>query len=233
LIAPLLSQQNTGSMTVDSMTQIVENVQSIYTIVLALAIAEAFNQAIKENKPETEKHATTFANWFDCMHHSRFISLIVFLLLATPFFQGNHKYLYLQYVEPLYKPHPPKSISAMWLNFDCLIFTLEAGLFFVMSRSLSARRWQQFYATIVLLFSIDFIWALIEKSHGAAVPSEWLWFDIVAAVVLTTIIAVDWFFVPYERDKELNIYCYIGISIVAILGLIFGYLYQIDYIIEY
>lgn len=121
----------------------------------------------------------------------------------------------------------------MWLNFDCLIFTLEAGLFFVMSRSLSARRWQQFYATIVLLFSIDFIWALIEKSHGAAVPSEWLWFDIVAAVVLTTIIAVDWFFVPYERDKELNIYCYIGISIVAILGLIFGYLYQIDYIIEY
>jgi hypothetical protein len=89
LIAPLLSQQNTGSMTVDSMTQIVENVQSIYTIVLALAIAEAFNQAIKENKPETEKHATTFANWFDCMHHSRFISLIVFLLLATLFFRGT------------------------------------------------------------------------------------------------------------------------------------------------
>jgi len=220
-------------MTVDSLTQIVENVQSIYTIVLALAIAEAFNQAIKENKPEAEKHATTFVNWFDCIHYTRFISLIVFLLLVMPFFQGNQKYLYLQYIEPLYKPHPPKSISAMWLNFDCLVFSVEAGLFFVMSRSLSARRWQQFYATITLLFVIDFIWVLIEKSRGAAVPPEWLWFDVIAAGILATIIAVDWFFVPYERGKELNLYCYIGISIVAILGLIYGYVYQIDYIVEY
>jgi hypothetical protein len=218
-------------MTVNSVTQIVGNVQSIYGIVLALAIAEGFNQAIKGNNPEAEKHATTLANWLDCIHHSRIISLTVFLLLAMPFFQGNQKYLYLQYIEPLYKPHPPKSISAIWLNFDCLIFTVEAGLFFVMSRSLSARRWQQFYATIALLLFIDFIWALIEKAHGTAMPSEWLWFDVIAVVVLTTVIAVDWFFVSYERDKKINLYCYFGISIVAILGLICGYLYQIDYII--
>ena len=211
----------------------VENIQSIYTIVLALAIAEAFNQAIKENKPETEKHATTFVNWFDCVHHSRFVSLIVFLLLAAPFFQGNQKYLYQQYIEPLHLPHPPKSISAAWLNYDCLVFTLEAGLFFVMSRSLSARRWQQFYATIVLLLSIDFIWALTEKTHGAVVPPEWLWFDIIAVIILVATIAADWFFIRYERDKELNNYCYWGVSTVAILGLIYGYFYQLDYLIEY
>lgn len=76
-------------MTVDSMTQIVENIQSIYTIILALAIAEAFNQSIKETKPEAEKHATTLANWFDCVHRSRVVSLIVFLLLAVPFFKGT------------------------------------------------------------------------------------------------------------------------------------------------
>jgi hypothetical protein len=220
-------------MTVNTVTEIVENVQSIYTIILALAIAEAFNQAIKERDPETERHATSIATWFDCIHHSRFISLIVFLLLATPFLQGNQKYLYLQYIEPLYKPHPPKSVSAMWLNFDCLIFSVEAGLFFVMSRSLSARRWQQFYATIDLLLLIDFLWAMIEKLHGAVVPPEWLWFDIIAVIILTAIIAADWFFVSHERGKELNLFCYLGISIVAIVGLIFGYLYQIDYIIEY
>jgi hypothetical protein len=73
----------------------------------------------------------------------------------------------------------------------------------------------------------------MEKSHRAAVPPEWLWFDLIAAGILMAIIAVDWFFVPYERDKELNLYCYIGISAVAILGLIYSYLYQIDYIIEY
>ena len=117
------------------MTQVVENIQSIYAIILALAIAEAFNQAIKENKPETEKHASTFANWFDCLHHSRFISLIVFLLLAAPFFQGNQKYLYLQYIEPLHRPNPPQSISASWLNFDCLIFTLQSGLPFATNAS--------------------------------------------------------------------------------------------------
>jgi hypothetical protein len=220
-------------MTVNSMTEIVQNVQSIYTIVLALAIAEAFNQAIKESKPETEKQATRLVNWFDCIHHSRLVSLVVFLMLAAPFFQGNQKYLYLQYIEPLHLPDPPKSVSPIWLNFDCLVFSVEAGLFFVMSRSLSARRWQQFYATIAVMFSIDFAWALMEKAHGAAVPPEWIWFDVIAVIVLVAFIAADWFLVPYDRDKDLNRYCYWGISAVAILGLVFGYFYQLEYIIEY
>ncbi|HTS19525.1 MAG TPA: hypothetical protein VMP11_18260 [Verrucomicrobiae bacterium] len=219
-------------MTVDSMTQIVQNVQSIYTIIFALAIAEGLNQAIREATPETEKPATTLARWFDCVHHSRFVSLIVFLLLAAPFFQGNQKYLYLQYLEPLHSASPPRRISAFWLNFDCLIFSLEAGLFFVMSRSLSAHRWQQFYATVVVLMAIDFIWAGAEKWHGAAVPAEWLWFDILAVVVLAAIIILDWFFIPYERERELNRYCYWAVSIVAILGLIYGYFYQLDYLID-
>lgn len=220
-------------MTVESMTEIVQNIQSIYTIVLALAIAEAFNQTIKASAPQEEIHATTLKNWLDCVHPSRFVSLVVFLLLAVPFFQGNQKYLYLQYIEPLHQPVPPASMSAMWLNFDCLVFSLEAGLFFVMSRSLSARRWQQFYATVVVLLLLDFVWAVMERRHGAGVPGEWIWFDIVAAVVLAAIIAVDWFFIRYERGKELNLYCYWGISLLAIIGLTYGYFYQLDYLIEY
>ena len=214
------------------MSQIVEDIQSIYTIVLALAIAEGFNQAVKEIKPAEEKHATTLKNWLDCVHPTRFISLIVFLLLAAPFFQGNQKYLYLQYIEPLHDAVPPKSISASWLNFDCIVFTFEAGLFFVMSRSLSARRWQQFYATIAVLMAIDFVWASLERWHGAEVPNAWLWFDIIAVVALSAIIVVDRFFVRYERGKELNVYCYAVVSALAIFGLIFGYFYQLDYLID-
>lgn len=220
------------AMTVDSMTQIVEDIQSIYTIVLALAIAEAFNQAVKESKPDAERHATTITSWFDCVHPSRLVSLLVFLLLAAPFFQGNQKYLYLQYIEPLHQTIPPKSISAQWLNFDCLVFTVEAGLFFVMARSLSARRWQQFYATIVVLMTVDFVWALIEKMHKSAVPREWLWFDLAAILILAAIIVADRYFVRYKRGEELNPYCYWSISIVAILGLVFGYFYQLDYLID-
>src|ERR1700723_2489858 len=88
-------------MTVDSMTQIVQNIRSIYTIILGLAIAEAFNQAVRESEPEKERHAATIKSWFECLHPSRIISLLVFLMIATPFFQGNQKYLYLQYLEPL------------------------------------------------------------------------------------------------------------------------------------
>jgi len=219
-------------MTIDSMTEVVENIRSIYTIILALAIAEAFNQVVKDREPETEKHARTFAGWFDCLHPSRFVSLIVFLLLAVPFFQGNQRYLYLQYIQPLHGANPPKTVSAFWLNLDCLTFSVEAGLFFVLSRSLSARRWQQFYATVVVLMLIDFLWALAETWHGSGVPKEWLWFDLGAAVILTAIIVVDWFFVPYKNGKEFNIYCFMVISAVAIVGLASGYFYELDYLID-
>ena len=220
-------------MSIDSMSQIIENIQSVYTIVLALAIAEAFNQTVRTKEPEDESHSTTIPRWFECVHPSRLLSLIVFLLLAIPFFQGNHKYLYLQYIAPLQGPHPPKSISAKWLNFDCLIFTAEAGMFFVMSRSLSARRWQQFYATIVFLLLLDFVWALMEKWHKAALPTEWLWFDIIAAAILSGIIFIDWLFPPRDKDKEINTYCYLAVTFISILGLAYGYLYQIDYLIDH
>ncbi len=220
-------------MTVDSMTQIVQNIRSIYTIILGLAIAEAFNQAVRESEPEKERHAATIKSWFECLHPSRIISLLVFLMIATPFFQGNQKYLYLQYLEPLHRAIPPKTISSFWLNFDCLTFSLEAGLFFVMSRSLSARRWQQFYATIIVLLFVDMLWVMLERGHGANVPLEWFWFDAIGATTLAAIIMLDWFFIPYKRGKELNIYCYVGISLVAVVGLAYGYFYQLDYLIEY
>jgi hypothetical protein len=224
--------RNPANMSADSITQIVQNIQSVYTIILALAIAEGFNQAVRTRDPEEEKHASTLRSWFDCVHASRFVSLLVFLLLAVPFFQGNHKFLYSQYIAPLHGVNPPKVISARWLNFDCLVFSVEAGIFFVMSRSLSARRWQQFYATIIVLMLLDFVWAALEKWHGAAVPNEWLWFDAIAALVLAAIIAVDWFFVRYERGKNLNVACYATISVVALAGLIYGYLKELDYLVE-
>jgi hypothetical protein len=195
-------------------------------------VAEAFNQAIKENKPREEMPATTLVRWFDCFHHSRVVSLVVFLLMIVPFFQGNQKYLYLQYIEPLHSPHPPKSISASWLNFDCMVFSIEAGLFFLMARSLSAQRWQQFYAAIIVLLSLDLVWAAIEKLRHSAVPSEWLWFDGLVALVLAAIILIDWFIVRYDREKQLNRYCFWAASLVTILCLIFGYFYELDYVIE-
>ncbi len=214
------------------MSQVVENIQSVYTIILALAVAEAFNQAIKEAKPQAERPATTFARWFDCFHHSRVPSLIVFLMMVVPFFQGNQRYLFRQYIEPLHSISPPKVIHASWLNIDCTVFTIEAGLFFVMARSLSAHRWQQFYASFIVLLSLDLVWAVAEKRHGAAVPMEWIWSDLIMAGLFAGIIAVDWFIIKYEREKEFNHYCYWAATIVAIISLSYGYFYELDYLIK-
>jgi hypothetical protein len=219
-------------MTVDSMNEIVENIRSIYTIVMGLAIAEAFNQAVRELKPIEEKHAKHFRNWFDCVHANRLVSLSVFLLLAVPFFQGNQRYLYLQYIAPLHTGSPPRSISAFWLNLDCLTFSLEAGIFFVLSRSLSARRWQQFYGTVIVLMLVDFFWAATELHRGTRVPAQWMWFDLGAVVILGAVIFIDWFFVPYKEGKELNKYCFAIVSIIALAGLTYGYFTQLDYLIE-
>ena len=219
-------------MTVDSMSQVVGSIQLIYTIITGLAIAEAFKQAVQENRPNQEKHARTFKGWFECVYPSRFISMIIFLVLAIPFFQGNQRYLYAQYLAPLHRPIPPHAISSFWLTFDGLVFTLEAGMFFVMSRSLSARRWQQFYGVIVILMLLDFIWAVTEKGHGTDVPDAWLWFDGLAVVILSAIIAIDGLFVPYKKDQELNLYSFLTVSVVAFIGLVYGYVYQLDYLID-
>jgi hypothetical protein len=160
------------------------------------------------------------------------VSLIVFLLMIVPFFQGNQKYLYLQYIEPLRGANPPKSVSALWLNFDCVVFSIEAGLFFVMARSLSAHRWQQFYGAIIFLLSLDLIWAVVERHRGAAVPGEWIWFDGLVALALAGFILADWFLIRYDRENHLNRYCFWGVSILTILCLIFGYFFEIDYVIE-
>jgi hypothetical protein len=44
---------------------------------------------------------------------------------------------------------------------------------------------------------------------------------------------LDFFFIPYKKREELNLYYYPGVSsVVAIAGLAWGYFYQFDYVIE-
>ncbi len=219
-------------MTVDSISQEVIDVQSIQTIVMALAIAEGFKQTVRELRPAEERHAVTLKDWFECVYPNRLASLLVFLLLAVPMFLGNQKYLYTEYIAPLHSASPPERVSALWLNVDGLIFLIEAGLLFVMSRSLSARRWQQFYGTILVLMALDSAWVLAARWHGAGAPLQWLWFDLIAVGICAAFLVVDWFFVRYDRGRELNMWCFVLISLVGIFGQMYAYLYQVDYLVE-
>jgi hypothetical protein len=219
-------------MTVDAISQEVIDVQSIQTIVMALAIAEGFKQTVREQRPVDEKHAVTLKDWFECVFPNRLVSLLVFLLLAVPMFLGNQKYLYTQYIAPLHSANPPERVSPLWLNVDGLIFLVEAGLLFVMSRSLSARRWQQFYGTVLVLMALDAAWVLAARGHGAGAPLQWLWFDLIAVGICAVFLVADRFFVRYDRGRELNLWCFVLISVIAILGQMYGYLYQVDYLVE-
>lgn len=219
-------------MTVESISEVVIDVQSIQTIVMALAIAEAFKQTVRELRPAEERHAVTLKDWLECIYPNRLVSLLAFLLLAVPMFLGNQKYLYTEYIAPLHSAHPPERVSALWLNVDGLIFLIEAGLLFVMSRSLSARRWQQFYGTVLLLMLLDVIWVLAARRHAAHAPLQWLWFDLIAIGICAAFLVADRFFMRYDRGRELNLWCFGLISLIAILGQAVGYLYQVDFLVE-
>ncbi len=121
--------------------------------------------------------------------------------------------------------------SGNWLNVDGLIFLIEAGLLFVMSRSLSAHRWQQFYGTFIVLLLLDIAWVLAADGHGANVPVVWVWFDLIAVAICSAFIIVDWYFVRYDRGKEVNLWCFTLISLVAIAGQIVGFFFQANYLV--
>ena len=107
----------------------ISSLQAIYTIVLALSVGEAFKQIIPDahRKPEEQK-----LNW------DQLLGLISFLVLVFPFFQGMSRYLFVKYKEgPL-----PDSYS-IGLMVDCIAFTIESALFFVLSRTLSACHWRR------------------------------------------------------------------------------------------
>lgn len=150
----------------------ISDLQRIYTIVLALAIGEAFKQFIPDAHRKLEERKL---NW------DQLFALASFLLLVLPFFQGMSRHMFIEYHEgPLRHSYPE------WLLLDCIAFTVEGALFFVLSRTVSARQWTRFYFTVLLLLVVDGAWALIELmfpiSQVHAIRT-WFWLDVVFALL--------------------------------------------------
>ena len=99
---------------------------------LALPVTEAFKQFIADRAEEPSKPAVRL---------DARLGLISFLVLLTPFYHGMARYLYDNYRLPSTRPQP----YSYFLLFDVVSFTLEAALFFVMSRSLQLVQWRRLY----------------------------------------------------------------------------------------
>jgi hypothetical protein len=107
---------------VDSAKDIVDIVgfyQKAFTVILALALAEAFKQFVADKADKEEDRV---------IHWERLWSLVSFLFLIFPFFQGTSRYFYVEYLGTKL----PQDY-AIFVIFDAIIFTIEAALFFVMS----------------------------------------------------------------------------------------------------
>ncbi len=166
--------------------------QNTFMIVLSLALGEALKSFASDNQDHP-------------LHWERAPALLAFLIVFFPFFQSMSQYLFVAYLNP----RTALKFRPGDLAIDGLMFTLEAGCFFVMSRSLAPRMWRRFYATLLVLMVIDIGWASISYLHGVHV-GDWLWLNFVILVALS---AVMWF----ERGRPPSMRPgYVGLAILTV-----------------
>jgi hypothetical protein len=157
----------------------IQSLQQIYSVVLALSLGEAFRQVIVDD-PDTNHRR---------LDRSKFLSLVSLLALIIPFLHGMNRYLFDVYIDRTLPRY------GAYLLVDCIAFTLEASLFFVLARSLSRAQWRRFYMTVVTLLSLDIFWGgFIWYFHT---PSVKPW------VLVNTIFAPLIFLISYlNRAKD-------------------------------
>ena len=148
----------------------IESLGRLFSIVLALAIGEAFKQFVsdKAEKPE-DRH----------IHWDRLCALVAFIILVVPFSHGMARYFHETYKEGA-RPNP----YALYLSIDSVAFTVEAIFFFVLSRSLPRVQWRRFHLTVVCLLLVDILWGAFAAFSHAPRMWPWVFVNIIAVILL-------------------------------------------------
>jgi len=162
----------------DAIWSTVEYLRQIFAIVLALAVTEAFKQFIADRAEEPLAPA---------VRRGALWGLISFLFFLVPFYHGMARYLYDTYRLPSSRPQP----YSHFLLFDIISFTVEATLFFVMSRSLQLKQWRRFYISVVAVLVTDTVWGTIAwRTHSPQV-GPWLVLNIVFLPIFIAILLLS------------------------------------------
>jgi hypothetical protein len=154
-----------------------------FTVVLALALSEAFKQFVTdrisaEGRYQEPRPDQAIILW------PRLPALLSFLFLIWPFFHGMNAYFSMTYLD---HSHPMPSPYSFYLSADGVLFTIEAALFFVMSRALSLTKWRLFYCCIIVLLMVDSVWGFITLTHTTRVR-PWLILNAISFLILGIII---------------------------------------------
>ena len=138
----------------------VGSLQQIYAIVIALAIAEAFMQFVLDPKSSCEQVG---------IQKERFLPLLSLLFLVVPFYHGMTRFFC-----EVYHEDQINNFYGVWLLVDCGVFTIEAGLFFILARSLSKERWFTFYLTVMVLLILDIFWGMLVLCCRTNIICSWV-----------------------------------------------------------
>lgn len=126
---------------------VVESLQWIFTVVIGLAIAEAISQVVGNNRKQVSPS----------IQLRSLPAVVSFMAIIVPFFHGMSRYLY-----DVYRISPQPSTGGIhygvFLGLDCLIFTIEAFVFFVLARSLALGDSRRFYRAVLFLLAVDVLW---------------------------------------------------------------------------
>ncbi len=153
--------------------------RTVFTVILALALSEGFRQFVADtrNRPATPK-----------IYWDRFPALLIFLFLIFPFFHGMNRYFYMTYHYDDLRGHFP--LYDKYLVFDGISFTMEAAIFFIMSRSFPETHWRRYFLVVLALLVVDSAWCIGALTHGAPVH-WWLVLNVFLGTVLLLIFAFD------------------------------------------
>ena len=148
----------------------VKSLQWIYAIVIALSIGEAFKQFVPDSDSDSEKRGI---QW------DRLPSLLSLLVLIVPFYQGMTQWFSRMYcADQIQQPY------GLWLLVDCTAFTVEAGLFFILARSLPKSLWCRFNCTAVVLLCLDILWGVFAWEYRTSSISSWVIVNVCTVPVL-------------------------------------------------
>jgi hypothetical protein len=140
---------------------------------MGLALGEAFKQFV----PDGDKNI----RW------DRLPFLVAFLFTIFPFLHGMYQYMHITYVK-----HPDLALAAVsgGLLFDGVTFMGMAGIFFILSRSLSPNHWFRFYISTLVLLGIDTVWIAVAVYRGSLLW-PWLILNLIVASILGSVLTIQ------------------------------------------
>jgi hypothetical protein len=173
-----------------------------FSIVLALAIGEAFKQCVAEHRPGADQTGGVRGG---SIQWDRMAGLLTFLLLMLPFYNGMNRYLLLTYGG---EPGADHKYSAIASIIDGATFLAESAAFFAMSRNLAETRWKYFYWMVLFLLVVDTCWGFSAQLHPhdetTQILTGWMKLNLEFSGVLLLLIFVGSGF--KDRDRTIAIF---------------------------